>query len=200
MTKEEMKEYNKNYKLLHKETLKIKNKAYAALHKEERKEYNDSNKEGRKKDDKKYYSLNKKKIRKAQKEYRETNKIVLQTRKNIYRKKRTKSDPLYKLISDIRTLIRISIKQKSFAKTSKTNFILGCSYEEFKKHLELQFETWMNWNNHGVYNPDGERTWNIDHITPMASATTEEEVVRLNHYTNLRPLCSRENNEKGAKY
>jgi len=59
--------------------------------------------------------------------------------------------------------------------------------------LEKQFESWMNWNNKG--NPkDGKfeinKTWDIDHIIPLSSATTEEELIKLNHYTNLRPLCS----------
>ena len=29
-----------------------------------------------------------------------------------------------------------------------------------------------------------------DHIIPLSSDKTEEELVRLNHYTNLQPLCS----------
>jgi len=33
-------------------------------------------------------------------------------------------------------------------------------------------------------------TWDLDHIIPISSAQTEEDVYRLSHYTNLRPLCS----------
>jgi hypothetical protein len=51
----------------------------------------------------------------------------------------------------------------------------------------------MNWNNHG--NPiDGiytiNKTWDIDHIIPLSSAKTEEDIIKLNHYTNLKPLCT----------
>jgi hypothetical protein len=51
----------------------------------------------------------------------------------------------------------------------------------------------MNWDNKG--NPkDGiiglNKTWDIDHIIPLSSATCEEDLIRLNHYTNLQPLCS----------
>ena len=51
----------------------------------------------------------------------------------------------------------------------------------------------MTWDNYG--NPkDGifelNKTWDIDHIVPINKALTEEDVVRLNHYTNLQPLCS----------
>ena len=30
----------------------------------------------------------------------------------------------------------------------------------------------------------------IDHIIPLSSAKTEEDIIRLNHYTTLQPLCS----------
>lgn len=33
-----------------------------------------------------------------------------------------------------------------------TEQILGCLYDEFKQHLEKQFEPWMTWNNRGLYN------------------------------------------------
>ena len=33
-------------------------------------------------------------------------------------------------------------------------------------------------------------TKTLDHITPSTSAITEQDIIRLNHYTNLQPLCS----------
>ena len=36
-------------------------------------------------------------------------------------------------------------------------------------------------------------------IIPISSAKTEEEIIKLNHYTNLQPLWSRENMSKGNK-
>jgi hypothetical protein len=35
--------------------------------------------------------------------------------------------------------------------------------------------------------------WDIDHIVPLCTAKSPEEVLSLNHYTNLRPLCSHVN-------
>lgn len=32
--------------------------------------------------------------------------------------------------------------------------------------------------------------WGMDHIIPISYAKTEEDVIKLNHYTNLQPLCS----------
>ena len=48
----------------------------------------------------------------------------------------------------------------------------------------------MNWENYGKYNGTEGFGWDLDHIIPISSAKTEEDVIRLNHYTNLRPLCS----------
>ena len=53
----------------------------------------------------------------------------------------------------------------------------------------------MNWNNHGLYNGTPNYGWDIDHIIPQSLASTEEDVVQLNHYTNLQPLCSHVNRD-----
>jgi len=43
------------------------------------------------------------------------------------------------------------------------------------------------------------KIWHIDHIIPIALAKNKEEVIKLNHYTNLRPYWGDENLEKSAK-
>lgn len=86
-------------------------------------------------------------------------------------------------------------KRNGYSKKSKTHEILGCSYDEFKIHLESQFESWMTWENRGKYNGEFNYGWDIDHIIPLASAKTEEELLKLCHYTNLRPLCSKVNRD-----
>ena len=37
--------------------------------------------------------------------------------------------------------------------------------------------------------------WDIDHIIPLSSAKNEDDLLRLNHYTNLQPLCSKVNRD-----
>jgi hypothetical protein len=118
---------------------------------------------------------------------------------NKCRVERRKTDVIYKLKDRISGLIRNSFQKTNFKKRSKSEEILGCTVIEFRLYIEAKFETWMTWHNHGIYNPDGARTWNLDHIRPVSLAKTEEELIALNHYTNFRPLCSLENILKGDK-
>ena len=83
----------------------------------------------------------------------------------------------------------------NYSKKSRTHEILGCSYEELKIYLESKFESWMTWDNKGLYNGELNYGWDIDHIIPMSSANTEDEIYKLNHYTNLQPLCSKINRD-----
>jgi len=57
----------------------------------------------------------------------------------------------------------------------------------------------MNWNNWGIYTGNYNENWQLDHISPSSIGTTEEEIIKLNHYTNFQPLCSRKNLEKSNK-
>ena len=107
-----------------------------------------------------------------------------------YKSQKRKNDNLFKLTSNIRTLIKYSLKSKGFKKQSKTENILGCSFEEFKQHLESQFEPWMNWENYGLYNGELKYGWDVDHKIPLSLAKNEDEMIKLNHYINLQPLCS----------
>jgi hypothetical protein len=81
-------------------------------------------------------------------------------------------------------------KKSNFEKLSKSEILLGCSYVEFKLHLESKFESWMNWDNYGLYNGTPNYGWDIDHIIPVSNAKTVEDLIKISHYTNLQPLCS----------
>ena len=184
--KEYQKEYMKKYREKNKEYIREYNKTYLKEYREKNKE---DIKESRKEYFKEYREKNKEKKKEYLKKYRENNK----EKRNQMRKERRLEDPLYKLKNNIRSSIYYALKNKGYIKESKTQEILGCSFEDFKQHLESKFETWMKWDNYG--NPvDGifetNKSWDIDHIIPLASATNDEELIKLNHYTNLQPLCS----------
>lgn len=76
-------------------------------------------------------------------------------------------------------------------KTQRAEAILGCTWAQFVVHIERQFTKGMDWENRGQ--------WHIDHIIPLATARDVSDVVRLNHYLNLRPMWGEENIAKGAK-
>ena len=144
-----------------------------------------------------YYKENRDDIISYQKKYRsvEENKKKIRDNKRDYHRNRRKNEPLYKLTCNLRILIGNSIKRKGYSKKTKTAKVLDCTWKEFKQHLESQFEPWMSWDNYGLYNGELNYGWDIDHIIPSSSATTKEELIKLNHYTNLQPLCSKVNRD-----
>lgn len=86
------------------------------------------------------------------------------------------------------------------AKSKKSVKYLGCDIEEFKAHIEKQFEDGMTWENYGKSSPKT-RKWEIDHITPLKyGEPTLEEVMERLHYTNTQPLWGDENSAKGNRY
>ncbi len=143
---------------------------------------------------KKHYKANKAKINKKCSDYRKSNKAKIAAGKLRYMKERKKNDPLYNLMLKVRSLIKDAcFRHTNYTKKSRTHEILGCTYQEFKVHLESKFENWMTWENRGKYNGQFNFGWDIDHIIPVSSAKTEEQLLKLNHYTNLQPLCSKYN-------
>lgn len=114
---------------------------------------------------------------------------------NQNRSKRRKEDSGYKAISNLRSgLNKLFRRKPSMNKNLNTLKLIGCSREELKLHLEKQFKSGMNWEN---YNYNG---WHIDHIIPLSTAKTFEEIVekKLMHYTNLQPLWRLDNQKKGG--
>jgi hypothetical protein len=136
-----------------------------------------------------YYEANRLKLIADQKNYQKENKSKIRA----YQKNKMATDILYKMKNNIKNYIKNSIKNLNFNKSKGTIDIIGCSFQELKSNLESKFEPWMNWENYG--NPkDGilepNKTWDIDHIKPLATAKDICELINLNHYTNLQPLCS----------
>lgn len=93
-------------------------------------------------------------------------------------------------VKKVKCTIQQSYFKNNFTKKSKTYKILGCSWEFFKQHLEN--------------NPYGftinQSNIDLDHIVPLSSAKTEEDVLKINHYKNFQLLPSVYNrNIKKAK-
>lgn len=138
-------------------------------------------------------SNNREEYNKKQREYYQDNKEKHNEAVKKYKKKKRKEDPIFKFKENIRGVIGRGFREKGFIKESRSYDILGCTYDEFKEYIESKFEEWMNWDNYGIdkrISLEPNMTWDIDHIIPLSTAKTEEDVIKLNHYTNLQPLCS----------
>lgn len=157
--------YHKNYNIINSNKKKVYNKQYYVKNKEVIKELNN-----------KYRLENKEKTNEYYRDYNKNRKLV---------------EPIYKLICNTRNLIRMSMKGNGYTKKSKTYEILGCTFEEFKQHLESKFTEGMTWENQGK--------WHMDHIYPVSLATDENHLIQLNHYTNFQPLWAEDNLKKGNK-
>ena len=101
------------------------------------------------------------------------------------KRKKENEDPMTGFIQIMRQCVRKSFKRNGYTKKSRAHIILGTDWSVVKSHMESLFKEGMTWNNHGE--------WHIDHIIPISSGKTEDEVVKLCHYSNLQPLWAEEN-------
>ena len=195
--KERIRELQKQYVDANKEELTLYRKRYNEEHKEEQKlyslEYNKKNEEKIREANKKKYIDNKDRIDKYNKEYFEKNKVKIKQYYKEYEKEKLKNDPIFKLKKTLRS--RISHALKGRCKPGSAVRDMGCTPEELKIHLELQFEPGMTWENHGIHG------WTVDHIIPLDvfDLTDREQFLKANHYTNLQPLWAADNSRKNAK-
>jgi hypothetical protein len=154
-----------------------------------------ANKEARKEYVKEHFKNNIDTYRKYSKKYctRDKHKRIA------YFTRKLKEDPLFackvKLSRSISNSAKRAHQQLPFKTTygikqSDLEKVIGCTVEQFVNYFDSLFQPGMYWSNHG--------TWHIDHIKPVATANSIEEVERLNHYTNLQPLWARDNIVKGS--
>ena len=107
-------------------------------------------------------------------------------------KRRWKEDELFAMKVRLRNLIRNSFRKQGYKKFDlNTESIVGVTYNYFKEYLESKFLEGMTWENRGE--------WHIDHIIPLSSAVSKDDLIHLCHYTNLQPLWAIDNIKKGNK-
>jgi len=155
--------------------------------KQQAKEWRENNKERKMELDRKYAKRNKEKLLAYTKEWRKTSGYYNKQHQAIM------SDPLLKFKATVGSLIRGSFKRgvEGVNKQGRTEEILQCSLEFFLQYIQSKFTEGMTLENHGE--------WHLDHIVPLATAKSAEDIVRLNHYTNFQPLWAKDNLSKGAK-
>lgn len=112
-----------------------------------------------------------------------------------YQRNKRQSDPVYKFRTSFVHLMCMYRKKTKYTGTKGTWEMVGCDFDTFLTHIQSQFEDGMTLENYG----HGEGKWNIDHIIPISVAKTNEDIERLNHYSNLRPMWSLDNYRKSNK-
>lgn len=149
-------------------------------------------KEWNRRNSKNDYYRRKEKVLEYQKEYYSKNKKEVQARNRSYYNKRYKEDSLFRTRCLLSSRLAKAVKGIGFTKKKRTEELLGCSYEYFIAYFESRFTDGMNWENQGQ--------WHIDHIIPLCSAKTIQELEKLCHYTNLQPLWAKDNISKGGRF
>lgn len=124
--------------------------------------------------------------------YVAANRAKVTQRQNDWAKAKLRADPVFALKKRIRSLIGNAFASIGCQKNSETQAILGCTWDEFRAHIERQFTAGMAWDRMG-------REIHIDHIQPLATAASLQDIIALNHFTNLRPMWATDNIVKGAK-
>lgn len=218
------KEYKKEWYLKNRERILRERKEYYQKNKEKIMKYHRTSKKVQqymKKYKKEYFEKNKKEILEKQKENYKNNKEIYAKRNKEYRKKhkeelnkysklyrkthkeelnkkyleRKNNDALFKFKCNIRSMIKKSFNKNNFNKKQKGEEIYGCSIEQLIKHLIKTYENNYNEKWDWEYLKDV----HIDHIIPLASANTEQDVIRLCHYSNLQLLRAKDNLSKSSK-
>lgn len=186
------KEYRKQYYLKNKEKRAKLDKEYHLKNKEKKinydRTYYKENREeilekkqndiSRKEYAKTYYQNNKEQRLEYSKTYFSQNKEQHYQLKKVKKQK----DINFRLHENLRSRLSNALKGRVKNTTIEE---LGCSIEEFKSHLEKQFDENMNWGNYGTY-------WEIDHIQPLSKGGSF-------HYTNTQPMHFSENRSKGNR-
>ena len=143
-------------------------------------------------DKKNNYPKTKDKKLKYNKEYGEKNKKELSQKRLIRERARSKSDPIYNIKKKLSLRIKRAFDSKGLKKTNRTWNILGTDREGLIKYF-------METQGINILNKKETEGKEMDHICPLSQAQNEEELVKLNYYTNLQFLSKKENIAKSDK-
>lgn len=197
---ERQRKYTKQYLEKNREKNKTQCKENYRKNREQRlknaKEYGIKNRERINKYAENYRKENVELLRIRDKNYRENNReqYLFLSRRN--RKKHWEENINFRISHNLRNSLRRVLKQQTQKKTHSIFKYLGCSIEEFKKHISNQFLPGMSWGN---WSKD---TWHIDHIKPCShfDLSKESERYKCFNYKNQQPKWATENLSKGDRY
>ena len=111
---------------------------------------------------------------------------------NLQKKNRYWRDESYRLLVNIRTRINRALSRGT-TKSAGTLSLLGCTIEQYRKHLSDLFSDGMSWSNYGE--------WEVDHVRPCADFDLRmpDNQRACFHFSNTQPLWKEKNLQKGDK-
>lgn len=156
-------------------------------------EYRERNPGKRLEADRKRRSNDPEKYAAKDKAYRLANMEACNARSRAKRQRRNATDPLFRFKTTLRDLVKKSMRNKGWSKGTKSEEIIGCSFDDLQAHLiSTALDNYGYWSSFEQYH--------VDHIKPMASAKSNEEAVALNHWTNFQYLKPIDNLKKGGAF
>lgn len=139
------------------------------------------------------YKDNRDVILQRKKEYAKTHKEQLREYHTKYVFDRRRNDDIFHFKSQIRHLINQSFRRWGIQKRGKTEDIVGCDFSTFNEYLLKTYK-----DNYGV-EWDGKEEVHVDHIIPLSTANTEEDILKLCNFKNLQLLKAKDNLDKKDK-
>lgn len=174
-----LKNENKRYKKYYKEYYKNNKNKWELYNKRS------SEKTETKEYQRRYREEHKKEIKQYNINYKET--------RNYKERERILIDPIYRLKKNLKVRIRVLFNKKGNVKSLRIEKIIGCNGKYFYNYL---LKTYKDRYGHEW---DGICKTNIDHIMPLYTAKTYDEVIKLFDYKNLQLLKAEDNRKKGMQ-
>ena len=181
---DKMKEYRKRWRERHPEEQRESMRKYIMENPKKWKEYQ-----------RKYYEEHKKYYKEYNKEWARKNIEKIRRHSREWQKAHPEIKNLkYRIDHSMSELIMQALKGKKAGWTWET--LVGYTVEDLMKHLESQFEPWMNWDNYGK--------WEIDHKKPRSlfhyTCPEDPEFKECWALENLQPLERNVNRRKNNHY
>jgi hypothetical protein len=104
-------------------------------------------------------------------------------------KERRHTDPFHRMRFCLRRRTKKAFKAAGYTKRSKSENIIGINWNNLVKYFLETFGI-------NVLDKEYMADKHTDHICPLAQARTEEELIKLCHYTNLQILTASKNVKK----
>lgn len=192
--RDKIKARSDKYREENKELIKERNAIWAKNNKEKiaetHKQWLEKNRETERVKKQEYRKKNKERMYASQKRWKQENREHSRQWFREYTREQRKTNPQFVMRQRLTTRIRGLLNGSH--KSASTEELLGCTYDEFKIHIESQFTDDMSWE---IFMTGA---IHLDHIRPCCSfdLTKPEEQRACFHYTNTRPLWAEDNHRK----